>query len=173
MILPDHAVNFTVFSIESISFLFPNNYFGTDNILYKNDYKKRHGQTTRSISHFSLQNPSVFCFQINILHVVPIIIYKNDSIFFRLFASVMARSPIPKKPPAMDLTLTLVSELSIHVKNQLAGLKIDIQSVLKLGKTCGASRTKVLLQLLRFSQISSTSQKYTTIYQVGIILISC
>ena len=78
--------------------------------------------------------------------------------------SVMARSPIPKKPPVMDLTLTLVSELSIHVKNQLAGLTIDIQSdsVLKLGKTCGASRTKVLLQLLRFSQISSTSQKYAT-----------
>ena len=37
----------------------------------------------------------------------------------------MTRSPIPKEPPTMELTLTLVSELSILVKNQLAGLKID------------------------------------------------
>ena len=43
----------------------------------------------------------------------------------------MARSPIPKEPPTMDLTLTLVSELSIHVKNQLADLKIDIPICIK------------------------------------------
>ena len=43
----------------------------------------------------------------------------------------MARSPIPKEPPTMDLTLTLVSELSILVKNQLAGLKIDIPICIK------------------------------------------
>ena len=45
----------------------------------------------------------------------------------------MARSPIPKERPTMDLTLTLVSELSILVKNQLslAGLKIDIPICIK------------------------------------------
>ena len=43
----------------------------------------------------------------------------------------MARSPIPKEPPTMDLTLTLVSELSILVKNQLAGLKIGIPICIK------------------------------------------
>ena len=87
---PDHAVNFTVFSIESISFLFPNNYFSTDNI-------------------------------------------QERFYIFRSFAPVMARSPIPKEPPTMDLTLTLVSELSIHAKNQLslADLKIDIPICIK------------------------------------------
>ena len=43
----------------------------------------------------------------------------------------MARSPIPKEPPMMDLTLTLVSELSILVKNQLADLKIGIPICIK------------------------------------------
>ena len=45
----------------------------------------------------------------------------------------MVRSPIPKEPPTMDLTLTLVSELSILVtlKNQLADLKIGIPICIK------------------------------------------
>ena len=52
---------------------------------------------------------------------------------FRSFAPVMARSPIPKEPPTMDLTLTLVSELSVLVTNQLhvAGLKTCIPICIK------------------------------------------
>ena len=76
---------------------------------------------------------------------LPIIMIQERFYSCRSFAPVMVRSPIPKEPPTMDLTLTLV-----------AGLKIGIPICIK--KRRGISELYTVLKHSFSSVILVTSQ---------------